>query len=76
MIDYYEGEPEPTGEPVFFLDVRPAIDGPRGAAERLVRWGTDTWWTATGGVVRELKKAEAEKEKREEEFSTTSRRYN
>ncbi|KAJ4304970.1 holocytochrome c synthase [Kalmusia sp. IMI 367209] len=76
VIDYYEGEPEPTGEPVFFLDVRPAIDGPRGAAERLVRWGTDTWWTATGGVVREVRKAEAERKKREEELAAKSRQYN
>lgn len=43
VIDYYEGEPEPTGEPVFFLDVRPAVDGPRSAAERTIRWGTEVW---------------------------------
>jgi cytochrome c heme-lyase len=53
VIDYYSGPPEPTGEPVFYLDVRPAIDGPTGAAERMVRWGTDVWWRASGGVVRE-----------------------
>ncbi|ORY14759.1 cytochrome c/c1 heme-lyase [Clohesyomyces aquaticus] len=66
VIDYYEGEPEPTGEPVFYLDVRPAVDGPRPAAERLVRWGTDVWWRASGGVVREMKKLEAEKKEKEE----------
>jgi cytochrome c heme-lyase len=66
VIDYYEGDPEPTGEPVFYLDVRPAVDGPRAAAERAIRWGTDVWWTASGGVVREVKKAEAERKKREE----------
>ncbi|OAG08178.1 uncharacterized protein CC84DRAFT_1162171 [Paraphaeosphaeria sporulosa] len=76
VIDYYEGEPEPTGEPVFFLDIRPAIDGPRSAAERLVRWGTDTWWTATGGVVREVRKAEAARKKQEEELAAKSRSYN
>lgn len=43
VIDYYEGAPEPTGEPVFFLDVRPAIDGPRSAAERVIRYSTDVW---------------------------------
>lgn len=43
VIDYYEGEPEPTGEPVFFLDVRPAVDGPTSAAERTIRWGTEFW---------------------------------
>jgi cytochrome c heme-lyase len=66
VIDYYEGDPEPTGEPVFYLDVRPAVDGPRAAAERAIRWGTDVWWTASGGVVREVKRAEAERKKREE----------
>lgn len=53
VIDYYSGPPEPTGEPVFFLDVRPAVDGPRDAAERLLRWGGDVWWRASGGSVRE-----------------------
>jgi len=67
VIDYYEGAPEPSGEPVFYLDVRPAIDGPRGAAERTIRWGTDVWWRASGGTVRELKKAEQARKKLEEE---------
>lgn len=53
VIDYYSGPPEPSGEPVFYLDVRPAIDGPTAAAERLVRWGGDVWWRAKGGDVRE-----------------------
>jgi len=44
VIDYYEGDPEPTGEPVFFLDVRPAVDGPTSAAERTIRWGTEFWY--------------------------------
>lgn len=52
VIDYYAGEPEPTGEPVFYLDVRPAMSV-TGAAERLVRWGGDIWWRASGGVARE-----------------------
>ncbi|KAF2133190.1 hypothetical protein P153DRAFT_281971 [Dothidotthia symphoricarpi CBS 119687] len=76
VIDYYEGEPEPTGEPVFFLDVRPAVDGPRSAAERVVRWGTDTWWTATGGVAREIRKLEEAKAKKEEEAQAKRRQYN
>lgn len=76
VIDYYEGEPEPTGEPVFYLDVRPAIDGPKGAAERVVRWGTDVWWRASGGVTREVMKAQAERKKREEEMEAKTRRYN
>jgi len=53
VIDYYSGPPEPTGEPVFYLDVRPAVDGPTAACERLVRWGGDVWWRASGGSVRE-----------------------
>ncbi|KAK1823772.1 holocytochrome c synthase [Friedmanniomyces endolithicus] len=53
VIDYYSGPPEPTGEPVFYLDVRPAIDGPTAAVERAMRWGGDVWWRASGGSVRE-----------------------
>jgi len=52
VIDYYSGPPEPTGEPVFYLDVRPAFT-PTGAAERLIRWGSDVWWRASGGDIRE-----------------------
>ncbi|KAK3113146.1 holocytochrome c synthase [Teratosphaeriaceae sp. CCFEE 6253] len=53
VIDYYSGPPEPTGEPVFYLDVRPAIDGPTAAMERAMRWGGDVWYRASGGAVRE-----------------------
>ncbi|KAK3679398.1 holocytochrome c synthase [Recurvomyces mirabilis] len=53
VIDYYSGPPEPTGEPVFFLDVRPAVDGPTAACERMMRWGGDVWYKASGGSVRE-----------------------
>ncbi|KAJ6439699.1 cytochrome c heme lyase [Purpureocillium lavendulum] len=52
VIDYYSGEPEPTGEPVFYLDVRPAAT-PLGSAERIIRWGSDVWWKAIGGDKRE-----------------------
>jgi cytochrome c heme-lyase len=52
VIDYYEGEPEPSGEPVFYVDVRPAATL-RGTAERAIRWGTDVWWRATGAETRE-----------------------
>lgn len=76
VIDYYEGPTEATGEPVFFLDVRPAIDGPRGAAERVVRYGTDVWWRATGGVAREIRKLEKVKAEREEVESKSRRQYN
>ena len=53
VIDYYSAPPQPTGEPVFYLDVRPAIDGPTGAAERLLRWGGDVWYRGSGAVTRE-----------------------
>ena len=52
VIDYYAGPPEPTGEPVFYLDVRPEMSV-IGAAERLMRWGGDVWWRASGGAARE-----------------------
>ncbi|KAH8598675.1 cytochrome c/c1 heme lyase [Bisporella sp. PMI_857] len=52
VIDYYSGPPEPTGEPVFYLDVRPAIT-PTAAVERMMRWGGDVWYRASGGVVRQ-----------------------
>lgn len=52
VIDYYSGPPEPTGEPVFYLDVRPALTH-TGAVERMMRWGGDVWWKASGGAVRE-----------------------
>ncbi|KAI1122093.1 cytochrome c heme lyase [Nemania abortiva] len=58
IIDYYSGEPEPTGEPVFYLDVRPAIT-PTAAAERALRWGCDVWWKASGGDTREMARHQA-----------------
>ncbi|TDZ38405.1 Cytochrome c heme lyase [Colletotrichum trifolii] len=57
VIDYYSGDPEPTGEPVFYLDVRPAAT-PLGVAERIVRWGGDVWWRASGAEVREREQLE------------------
>ena len=53
VIDYYSAPPEPTGEPVFYLDVRPAVDTPSAAAARVMRWGGDVWWRASGGRARE-----------------------
>ncbi|KAL8715158.1 MAG: hypothetical protein Q9220_001116 [cf. Caloplaca sp. 1 TL-2023] len=53
VIDYYSAPPEPTGEPVFYLDVRPAVDRPIAAAERMMRWGGDIWYRASGGKIRE-----------------------
>lgn len=52
VIDYYSAGAEPTGEPIFYLDIRPALDGPTAAAERLIRWGRDVWWQASGGQAR------------------------
>ncbi|OJD13255.1 hypothetical protein AJ78_06277 [Emergomyces pasteurianus Ep9510] len=56
VIDYYSGPPGPEGEPVFYLDIRPAVDTPTAAIERMMRWGGDVWWRASGGVARESKK--------------------
>ncbi|KAG9251433.1 cytochrome c/c1 heme-lyase [Emericellopsis atlantica] len=52
IIDYYAGEDDPEGEPVFFLDVRPAATL-QGSAERIIRWSSDVWWKAIGGDERE-----------------------
>ncbi|EEH19669.1 hypothetical protein PABG_01928 [Paracoccidioides brasiliensis Pb03] len=55
VIDYYSGPPGPDGEPVFYLDIRPAVDTPTAAIERMMRWGGDVWWRASGGASREPK---------------------
>lgn len=52
VIDYYSGAPDEDGMPVFFLDVRPAIDTPAAAAARVIRWGGDIWYRGTGGEAR------------------------
>lgn len=53
VIDYYEGPDDPNGEPVFYLDVRPAVDTPTLAIERMMRWGGDVWYRASGASTRE-----------------------
>ena len=53
VIDYYSGPEEPTGEPVFYLDVRPAMDTPTAAVERLMRFGGDVWYRASGAKARQ-----------------------
>jgi cytochrome c heme-lyase len=60
VIDYYGGGVQETGEPVFYLDIRPALDTPTAAAERAIRWGGDFWWKASGGVAREIARMEKE----------------
>jgi cytochrome c heme-lyase len=52
VIDYYSGGTEATGEPVFYLDIRPALDTPTAAAERAMRWGGDVWHRASGASAR------------------------
>ncbi|CZT42916.1 probable cytochrome c heme lyase [Rhynchosporium secalis] len=52
IIDYYSGPDDPTGEPVFYLDVRPALT-PTAAVERAMRWGGDVWYRASGAQLRE-----------------------
>jgi cytochrome c heme-lyase len=36
------------------------VDGPVQAAERVLRWGGDVWYRATGGSVREAKRQQEE----------------
>ncbi|KIW19828.1 hypothetical protein PV08_00403 [Exophiala spinifera] len=60
VIDYYSGGVQATGEPVFYLDIRPALDTPTAAVERAMRWGGDVWHRATGASVREAAKRDAE----------------
>lgn len=52
MIDYYSAPDSEDGESVFFLDVRPAVT-PTAAVERMMRWGGDVWYRASGAEVRE-----------------------
>lgn len=53
VIDYYSGAADETGQPVFFLDVRPAVDTPSAAIARMMRWSGDVWYRGTGGSVRD-----------------------
>lgn len=53
VIDYYSGGVQETGEPVFYLDIRPALDSPTAAAERAMRWGGDIWYRASGASARQ-----------------------
>ncbi|KAG4302940.1 hypothetical protein PCK1_000883 [Pneumocystis canis] len=43
VIDYYDAPSEPSGEPVFYLDIRPAIDTPSAAYSRIRAWTSKTW---------------------------------
>jgi cytochrome c heme-lyase len=52
VIDYYTGGVQETGEPVFYLDIRPALDTPTAAIERAMRWGGDVWHRAIGAEAR------------------------
>lgn len=55
MIDYYSGPEEVPGVPVFFLDVRPALDSAESLIDRAkvaVRERLEAWWGKGGaGVV-------------------------
>jgi len=53
VIDFYSAPDDEDGEPVFYLDVRPAIDTPTAATERLMRFYGDLWYKASGAVTRE-----------------------
>ncbi|RDW66498.1 cytochrome c heme lyase-2 [Coleophoma cylindrospora] len=52
VIDYYSLSQPDDDEPIFSLDVRPAVT-PTAAVERMMRWGGDVWYRASGGAVRE-----------------------
>ena len=43
MIDYYSAPPTPDGEPVFALDVRPALDSVQSIKERVVVGTGEVW---------------------------------
>ncbi|KAG4304157.1 hypothetical protein PORY_002521 [Pneumocystis oryctolagi] len=43
VIDYYDAPSEPSGEPVFYLDIRPAIDTPTAAYDRICVWTSNVW---------------------------------
>ena len=63
VIDYYGGGVEDeTGQPVFYLDIRPALDGPTAVAERAMRWGGDLWYRASGGAARQAFARERQRE--------------
>ena len=48
VIDYYEAPNDADGEPVFSLDIRPALDTPGAAYQRISRWASETWQKAKG----------------------------
>lgn len=48
VIDYYEAPNDEHDEPVFYLDIRPALDTPGAAFERIRRWSGETWSKAAG----------------------------
>lgn len=48
VIDYYGGPDDPHGMPTFFLDVRPALDNPTNAKDRMRHWLKPYWDKAMG----------------------------
>ncbi|KAI5299514.1 holocytochrome c synthase [Ascosphaera atra] len=65
VIDYYNGGHDPMGQPQFFVDIRPAVDTPSAAFYRMMRWGGDVWWRASGGIVREAARMQAARAQQE-----------
>jgi len=43
VIDYYSAPPNPNGDPVFALDVRPALDSFESVQQRVVVGMDDVW---------------------------------
>lgn len=48
VIDYYEAPNDAQDNPVFYLDIRPAIDTPGAAFQRISKWSQETWAKAAG----------------------------
>jgi len=48
VIDYYGGPDDVHGMPTFFLDVRPALDNPINAKDRMTHWLKPYWDKAMG----------------------------
>jgi cytochrome c heme-lyase len=65
VIDYYSGGLE-NDLPVFYLDVRPAIDSVGQGVERLGMWGGGVWRKASGASVRAAEAKAAAEAKKDE----------
>jgi cytochrome c heme-lyase len=63
VVAYSPSDPETTGDMLFYLDIRPAIDMPTAAVERMIRGGGDVWCKAGGAAIREREQQKWRREK-------------